>query len=197
VRDPLSTLGSVIRLLRLGDAARGSTCFNLWLDATGASERYRPDYDLDDVIASLPVWATTSAFGPYAALRIAADDKIALKNVYRRLFLDSWPQVLPELKARWGIVSWKAFASLGPEEYEIGDDFGASKNGGLRIVLYDLQGEACAFLWMRASGTEPVFRIGVDIRGGKGTDEAWLRRWHADLVNKADLLVSHSQNVVG
>jgi phosphoglucomutase len=197
VRDPLSTLGSMIRLLRLGNAARGTTCFNLWLGAIGTPERYRPDYDLDDVIASLPIWATTSAFEPYAALRVAADDKIALKHAYRRLFLDAWPQALPELERRLGVASWKAFASLGPDEYEIGPDFGASKNGGLRIVLYDVRGEARAFLWMRASGTEPVFRIGVDIRGGTDEDEAWLRSWHADLVNKADLLVSHSQNVVG
>ncbi|MEN6500185.1 MAG: hypothetical protein ABFC65_06585 [Rectinema sp.] len=192
VRDPLSTLGSMIRLLRLGNATQGMTCFNLWLDAVGASERYRQDYDLDDVIASLPVWATTSAFEPYAALKITSDDKIALKDAYRRLFLEAWPQMLPELAARFGIASWKAFASIGPDEYEIGDDFGASKNGGLRIVFYDLRGESCAFLWMRASGTEPVFRIGVDIRGGTGADEAWLRRWHTDLVNKAALLVSHS-----
>jgi phosphomannomutase len=50
---------------------------------------------------------------------------------------------------------------------------------------------------MRASGTEPVFRIGVDIKGGTGADEAWLRGWHTNLVTQADLLVAHSQNVVG
>jgi phosphoglucomutase len=197
VRDPLSTLGSMIRLLRLGQAEKGKTCFNLWLNAIGAPERYRPEYGLDDVIDSLPPWATTSAFEPYAALKIASDDKIALKDAYRRLFLEAWPQMLPELAARFGIASWKAFATIGPGEHEIGSDFGASGNGGLRIVLCDGQGESRAFLWMRASGTEPVFRIGVDIRGGTGADEAWLRGWHTDLVNKADLLVSHSQNVVG
>jgi len=197
VRDPLSTLGSMLRLLRLGEAKRGNTCFNLWLNALGVPERYRPDYGLDDVIDSLPLWATTSAFESYAALKVAAKDKTALKNAYQRLFIESWPQMLPELTDRFGVATWKAFATIGPSEYEIGADFGASKNGGLRIVLHDGEGEACAFLWMRASGTEPVFRIGVDIRGGTSADEAWLRSWHTDLVNKADLLVAPSQNVVG
>jgi len=79
VRDPLSTLGSMIRLLRLGNATQGMTCFNLWLDAVSASERYRPGYDLDDVIASLPVWATTSAFEPYAASRSFLTTKSPLR----------------------------------------------------------------------------------------------------------------------
>lgn len=197
VRDPLSTIGSMIRLLRLGQAKKGNTCFSLWLEAIGAPERYRPDYGLDDVIASLPPWATTSAFEPYAALKTAAKDKIALKNAYQSLFLEAWPQMLPELTDRLGIASWRAFATIGPREHEIGADFGASENGGLRIVLYDEQGESRAFLWMRASGTEPVFRIGVDIKGGTGADEAWLRGWHTNLVTQADLLVAHSQNVVG
>jgi phosphoglucomutase len=197
VRDPLSTVGSMIRLLRLGQPEQGNTCFNLWLEAVRAPERYRPDYGLDDIIASLPPWATTSAFESYAALTIAAKDKIALKKAYQRLFLEAWPQKLPELTGRLGVVSWKAFASIGPEEREIDSDFGASQNGGLRIILYDGEEKPCAFLWMRASGTEPVFRIGVDIRGGTGADEAWLRGWHTSLVIQADLLAAHSQDVVG
>ena len=192
VRDPLSTLGSIVKLLRLGDAEGGKNCFSLWLNAIGASERYRPDYCLDDVIDSLPPWATTSAFEPYAALKIEAKDKIALKNAYQGLFLDAWPHILPELTKKMGVSSWKAFASIGPREEEIGAEFGNSKNGGLRIILYDDEKAPQAFLWMRASGTEPVFRIAVDIKGGSNADEAWLRSWHTELVRRADLLVAHS-----
>ena len=197
VRDPLSTIGSMIRLLRLGDAQKNETCFNLWLEAIGSPERYQPDYDLEDVIESLPQWITTSAFEPHAALKILTTDKIELKNIYQGLFLEDWPKIQPELEQRFDIVSWRAFASLGSDEWEIGSDFGASKNGGLRIVLYNKAGEPKAFLWMRASGTEPVFRILVDIRGGTYADEAWLRTWHKGLVAKADLLASPRQNNVG
>lgn len=197
VRDPLSTLGSIVKLLRLGDASKGKTCFNLWLNAIGASNRYRPDYELEDIIDSLPQWATTSAFEPYAALKIASNDKVALKNAYQKLFLAEWPHMQPQLDARFGIAKWKALATIGPGEYEIGSDFGASGNGGLRIVLLSHTEEAKGFLWMRASGTEPVFRIAVDIKDGTSEDETWLRNWHAGLVMQADLLVSRAQDIVG
>lgn len=197
VRDPLSTIGSIIRLLRLGDAEKKETCFNLWLEAIDSPERYQSGYNLEDVIESLPQWITTSAFEPHAALKIHAVDKIELKKAYQRLFLEEWPKMLPELEQRFDIVSWRAFASLGPDEFEVESDFGSSKNGGLRIVLYDKADEPRAFLWMRASGTEPVFRIEVDIKNGTCSDEAWLRRWHAGLVTEADLLAAPRQNNVG
>jgi phosphoglucomutase len=39
---------------------------------------------------------------------------------------------------------------------------------------------------MRGSGTEPVFRIMVDIEGGTPADEARLRKWHSGMVMCAD-----------
>jgi len=197
VRDPLSTLGSMIRLLRLHDISTGASCFSLWLKALGVEDRYRPDYTLDDIIDSLPGWATTSAFESYAALKIAAQDKVALKREYQHVFLERWPRLSADLERRYGIRSWRAFASVGSGEFETSDDFSASKNGGLRIVFYDASGAAAAFFWMRASGTEPVFRVGVDIRGGASADEAWLRSLHTELVLKADLLAAQAQNIVG
>lgn len=197
VRDPLSTLGSMIRLLRLKDTATGTTCFSLWLKAIGQKDRDRPDYGLDNIIDSLPPWATTSAFEPYAALKIASQNKVALKREYQRIFIERWPVLREDLGRRYGIISWKAYASLGPGEFEASEDFGASRNGGLRIVFFDGSGTARAFFWMRASGTEPVFRIGVDIRDGTRTDEAWLRSLHTELVLQADLLAARAQNIVG
>ncbi len=197
VRDPLSTLGSMIRLLRLNDPSTGASCFRLWLRALGQEGRYTPDYTLDDIIDSLPGWATTSAFESYAALKIAAQDKIALKREYQRVFLDRWPLLRADLERRYGILSWKAFASLGPGEFETSDDFSASKNGGLRIVFYDGSGAAKAFFWMRASGTEPVFRVGADIRDGTSADESWLRSLHTEFVLQADLLAAQAKNIVG
>lgn len=186
VRDPLSTLGSLIRLLRLRDPDGKTSLFRLWLEVCGEASRYNPDFSLDDIIETLPPWVTTSAFEPYAALKISTSDKVLLKTRYRDLFAAAWPRVQPELERWLGISSWRAYASLGSEELEIGDDFGASGNGGLRIVFLDRNGRARAFLWMRGSGTEPVFRIMVDIEGGTPADEARLRKWHSGMVMCAD-----------
>jgi phosphoglucomutase len=56
----------------------------------------------------------------------------------------------------------------------------------LRIVFSDKDGRERAFLWMRGSGTEPVFRVMADVEGGSEADEAWLLAFHTELVRAAD-----------
>jgi phosphoglucomutase len=148
---------------------------------------YKNDYDLADVIATLPVWITTSVFEERAALRVKSADKVALKARYRDIFAAEWKARAPELHRRFGIASWQAFATQGTEEKPVGDDFAASGSGGLRIVLLTDDGNPKAFLWMRGSGTEPVFRIMADIEGGSPEDEAYLLSWHGGMVRAADL----------
>jgi len=186
VRDPLSTLGAMIRLLRLPDLPDSPGLFRLWLKACGKESEYRDDYDLADVIASLPVWATTSVFEERAALRVRTSDKIALKASYRDIFSAEWEKRKSELDRRYGITSWTAFASNGTVEKAIGDDFAASGQGGLRIVFSTAARAPKAFLWMRGSGTEPVFRVMADVEGGGPADEEYFLSWHAGMVRAAD-----------
>ena len=190
VRDPLATLGALLKLLLLRDSEKGEGLFRIWMRLSGRLADYRPDFGLADVVASLPSFATTSAFEPRAALRIRSSDQAALKARYRDLFLAEWPARRPELERRLGVVSWKALASSGPAEREIGDDFAASGKGGLKILLLDASGSPKAFLWMRGSGTEPVFRVMADVEGGRGRDpaedEAYLLDWHTSMVRRAD-----------
>jgi phosphomannomutase len=188
VRDPLATLGAMIRLLRLPDSGEAPGLFRLWtgLASLKGFSTGIGSFDLSDVIASLPRWATTSVFEPRAALKIVSSDKVALKIRYRELFLAEWERRRGLLESRFGIMSWKAFASLGTKEWEVGEDFAASGQGGLRLVFLDGNGRGKAFLWMRGSGTEPVFRIMADIEGGDRDDEAWFLDWHAAMVRAAD-----------
>ena len=186
VRDPLSTLGAMIRLLRLPDEVGVPNLYRVWLKACGKESAYKHDYDLADVIATLPAWITTSVFEDRAALHVHSADKILLKARYAAIFAREWERIQPELERRFGIVSWKAFATNGTEEKAIGDDFAASGQGGLRIILHDSDGAPKAFLWMRGSGTEPVFRIMADIEGGSPADEEYLLSWQAGMVAAAD-----------
>jgi len=185
-RDPLSTLGAMIRLLRLPDEVGVPNLYRVWLKACGQESAYRQDYDLADIIATLPAWVTTSVFEERAALRVRSADKVALKARYAAIFAREWERIRPELERRFGIVAWKAFATNGTEERAIGADFGASGQGGLRIVLEAADGAPKAFLWMRGSGTEPVFRIMADIEGGGQADEEYLLAWQAGMVAAAD-----------
>lgn len=183
VRDPLATLGAVLKLLLL----RGERpLFRIWLERSGQASLWRPDFTVADLVASLPRFATTSVFEPRAALRIAERDHAALKSRYREIFARNWPAKSSQLEHRWGIVGWRAFATRGSAEIEVGEDFAASGQGGLRIAFLDAAGSAKGFLWMRGSGTEPVFRIMADIEGGMDEDEEWLLDWHRAMVRAAD-----------
>jgi phosphoglucomutase len=185
VRDPLSTLGAMIKLLRMSSPISGKSLFDVWREVSGLTS-YSGKFDLGDIIETLPAWVTTSAFEPRAALRIASVDKVGLKSRYAGIFEKEWRIRAPELHTRYGIVSWKAFATNGLVEREIGADFGASGQGGLRIVFYAAGGKAVAFLWARGSGTEPVFRAVVDVAGGTDGDELYFHTWHVDMIRRAD-----------
>jgi len=202
VRDPLATLGALLKLLLLRDSAesRGAEgadpaippkaeaegLFHIWLRLSGQLEKYREDFGVGTILDSLPPWTTTSVFEPRAALRIIEGDQVALKRRYRPLFLRDWETRRAELERRFGVVGWKALASQGSGEREIGGDFADSGRGGLRIALLDPSGKAKGFIWMRGSGTEPVFRIMADIAGGSNRDEEWLLDWQTALVREAD-----------
>lgn len=186
VRDPLSTLGAMIRLLRGPDTAESPGLFRQWLKVSGQENMYKEDFDLADVIATLPRWISTSVFEPRAALSIRSTDKAALKARYARIFQIELEARKRELEERFGISTWKAMATIGSAEFEVGKDFASSGSGGLRILLLNSRAELKAFLWMRGSGTEAVFRIMVDIEGGKPEDEEYLLSWHSQMVKAAD-----------
>ncbi|HEY9054127.1 MAG TPA: hypothetical protein VIO60_04845 [Rectinemataceae bacterium] len=185
VRDPLSTVGAIVRLLRLPDAEARPSPWRIWMEARGETE-IPEDYNLDDILATLPPWASTSVFEPRAGLTVRSTDKGALKEAYARIFEEDWEERKSELGKRYGISSYAAFASLGAKEVPIGLEPPFVSQGGLRIVFYSEEGEALAHLWMRGSGTEPVFRIQADVAGGYSTDEAYFLDWHASMARRAD-----------
>ena len=184
VRDPLATLGALLKLLLLRDSAAGEGLFQIWMRRSGRA--YDPDFGIDAILASLPAFATTSVFESRAALRVKSVDQAALKARYATLFLREWDARKAELEARYGIASWEAFSTRGRSEESVGSDFAASGRGGLRIVFSDAAAKGRAFLWMRGSGTESAFRIMADIEGGSPEDEAWFLSWHGSLVSRAD-----------
>ena len=189
VRDPLATVGALLKLLLL----KGQEgLFSIWLKkAQAAGISCNPgaaggDYGVDEILASLPRFSTTSVFEERAALRVRSEDKAALKGRYATLFMAEWEGKKAELRQRFGIVSWKAFSTKGQIQEEIGSDFASSGKGGLKIVFSDASGNDRAFLWMRGSGTESVFRVMADVRDGSASDEEYLLDWHTSMVRKAD-----------
>ncbi|MEI6876254.1 MAG: hypothetical protein WCL50_14125, partial [Spirochaetota bacterium] len=230
VRDPLATIGALLKLLLLREDSGGHPrevdgdeeddrppperrptafpetgktgeddgkkegLFHIWLRLSGRLDRYRPDFGIGDILDSLPSYATTSVFEQRAALKMRETDHGALKARYLPVFLREWERRKAELLRRFGVAGWKAMASQGMGEREIGEQFATAGRCGLRLVLEEAGGKAKGFLWMRGSGTEAGFRIMADIGGGLPSDEEWLLAWQTSMVREADSLVNTAHN---
>ena len=196
VRDPLHTVLAIAKLLSLrtvgGSAALGNAAFGkpglfeLWCNVSGQAGLYRADFDLADIIASLPPFVTTGSYSPEAALRVTAADHGALKSRYQTVFLREWEARKNELKTKYGIYDWDAAAYNGMEERKGITDFGEAGKGGLKICFYDAAGKARASIWMRGSATEPVFRVIADAGGSDPRVERDLIEWQRRMTIEAD-----------
>jgi phosphoglucomutase len=187
VRDPLSTIGSLVKLLCLRSVAGKPGLFELWCQKSGQPQAYRPDYTLSDVLATLPAWTTTGSSEPRAMLRITSTDHAALKARFEAL----WPAAWSSRQAHLGALGFAAWEEINYEGTAEKPGFGPTfrsgrQTGGLKIVFRDQAGAIAGCLWMRGSGTEAIFRVQFELRGHRPAEEAELLAWLTDLVRQAD-----------
>jgi phosphoglucomutase len=181
VRDPLDTLFSLLKLLTVRE---GPGFFPIWLERRGGS--CPGQFGLSDIIASLPPFVTTGAYEADALLTVKTADHGALKDRYQRVFLREWESRREELRNRYGVVSWEAAAYRGMEERRGVKRFGEAGRGGLKVHFLNGAGLPVAAIWMRGSGTEPVFRIMADVEGRDRGFERDLISWQRRMVAEAD-----------
>jgi len=172
VRDPLSTIFALVKLFAI--SWNGMGFFEYWCKKS--NYRYKPDFTLSDIIASLPVWTTTGTYEEKALLKISNADHSALKSRYQKIFIKEFEDRSAHLKETYGITGFKAFGYNGITENSSLDDWGETGRGGLKILFYG-GGGALAALWMRGSATEPVFRIMADVKGDNREFEGCLINW--------------------
>ena len=184
VRDPIHTVLAMVKLLSLRTGRNGAGIFEIWCRASGVA--YNDQFSLADVIASLPPFATTSAYSPEAALSVRSTDHGELKRRYQHIFLRQWEEKKAELLDRFGIHRWEACAYNGIVERRGIGDFGEAGKGGLSICFYDAADSPAAWIWMRGSATEPVFRVMADIRGADRRAERCLIEWQRSMTIEAD-----------
>ena len=180
VRDPLNTIFALLKLLMM----RESGLYEMWCTKSG--QKYNPDFTLTDVIASLPVYTTTGVSEPRAVLKVKTTDHAKLKANFQKAFEADWKKKASDLKNKYGIETWEAVITKGTVETRGVKDFSESQKGGLKIIFKDKDSKSVAFIWMRGSGTEPVFRIMCDVKGDKPDMEKALLEWETELIKKAD-----------
>jgi phosphoglucomutase len=186
VRDPLHTVLALVKLLTLRGKGDQEGFFELWRRLSGRGEGHRPGFTLGDIIAALPPFVTTNTYAPEALLRIKTADPGRLKERYQEIFLREWEERKEGLRSRYGITGWRADAYVGMEEKRGISRFSEAGRGGLKILFSTGTGEIPACIWMRGSGTEPVFRVMADAEGLDRQVEREFIEWQRHLVVQAD-----------
>lgn len=178
VRDPLNTIFAIIKLLSLKDL------FKYWCENTASF--YSEDFSLTDVLNTLPVYTTTGVSEPRAVLHIATKDHAILKARFQNVFLNEWNANKDKFYEKYGILFWECVITNGTKETHKVTDFSLSGKGGLKIKFYDSSDNPVAFIWMRGSGTEPVFRVMCDVKGNNPEMEHELLDFECRMLKLAD-----------
>ena len=155
--------------------------FKIWCEKAGIP--FKADYTLTDVLSTLTVYTTTGVSEARALLKINTKDHSQLKARFQKIFEADWKNKVSELKKKYNISDYEAVITNGTKETRNVSDFSESGKGGLKIILKS-EGNPVAFMWMRGSGTEPVFRIMCDVKGSNPDFELFLNR------NKVNILVN-------
>lgn len=183
VRDPLTALFSLLRLLRSHGL---KTPASEYARRAGVTLPYAPT--VQDFLECLPIFQTTGSTDPQAMIHASIPDYDRFKTAYERAFLSSWP-----LQRQWlskaGITHWREEQTEGTQmRTGMGTEYRNHPfTGSLKIVFMDAVGRDQAFMWMRPSSTEPVFRLVIDCSAEAGGARTYnqLMRWHRDLVETA------------
>ncbi len=188
VRDPINTLYALLKFLLLKEKKTGNDFFRIWCKKSNQESKYTKDFSLSDVIASLPSFTTTNAFEQDAVMKIKTKDHRILKERYEKIFLKEWKEKEAYLRRHFGIVTWKEINYEGTAAKEgMGSGFrSGTERGGLKIIFMDGNGKETDYIWMRGSGTEPVFRILADCEGKDTEREKWFLHWQRSMIEKAD-----------
>ena len=188
VRDPINTVLAIAKMLSVHTAGEKPGLFEIWCNASGQKEKYRDDFTLAGIIESLPPFISTPSYSQDALLHINTNDHALLKDRYQQIFMREWENQKDELKVRFGFYSWEAIAYNGTAEKRALNRFGEAGRGGLKVSFYNAEGKEIAYIWMRGSATEPVFRIIADVEGADTDVERFLIDWQRCMIMEADRL---------
>ena len=186
VRDPINTIFAFIKLLTIKDTSEGIGLFHIWCQLSGQEDKYKDNFTLSDVLETLPVYTTTGVSESRAILKISTMDHAKLKGNFQKVFENSFKNGADGLLKKYGISSYKCILTNATTEKVDAKDFSESGKGGLKIQLFENSDKPSAFIWMRGSGTEPVFRIMCDVKGNNPDKEKDLLAWETKMLLEAD-----------
>lgn len=185
VRDPVATIFAIVKLLTIRDSEGEKGLFHLWCEKSGQEDKYKDDFTLSDIIKTMPEYCTTNVSDERAKLNVKSNDKGALKGRFKTVFEQEWENFIADFGHKYGICGYEADTTNGTDELLNAQNWN-NANGGLKIRFFDKNKIPVAFIWMRPSGTENVFRILCDVKGNDSCMEKELLDWETHLIRRAD-----------
>ena len=178
VRDPLMTLLSLIKFIAYpikdGQTAAEGQLKEGHMDPCSALEK---------IYRTLDPWCTTDAFEKEALMPVPPVSHEALKAGYESLIQQHFEDESTFWESK-SIASIEFFSNDGTSNIPGPGGRPEGSKGGLQVFLKDSSGLNLGFLWMRGSGTEPVFRLMVDWSGSQ-EDYLDLLELHRSLLERA------------
>lgn len=175
VRDPMSTILSLLKL-------RAYELHRYWpaLQQAATPRIY-------DVVRSLPAFTSTATGEARAVMQVPRVGHGALKAAYEALLPGAIETARAILRpvfepTEWWVENYEgvnATRGTGPHTRS------GAQTGGFKVLFADSGAVARAFVWMRGSGTEPVFRVMADVEGEQPEVESRLLEWHRNLIESA------------
>jgi len=177
VRDPLSTILSLrkLRLFRLD---------RLWDRLHGREELLSPPRFFE-LAADTPRWTTLSTDDPAAKMQVGTIAHSSLKAAWERIIAGEIDRYTDLLRPRFGRLVPRMENYEGTATTEGPGNRSGSETGGLKLRFLDADGSERASVWMRGSGTEPVFRVLAECRGQEPELLGELIALHRDHVMRA------------
>ena len=185
VRDPLATLVGLVRLLRLPGVymALAET-----MSSAGINTGKWPEFEkanLERIVSLLPIFSSTGLYEDKAMVQIKSDNQDLLKRRYESIFENHWQENKKELENSFAVTGYEFINYEGVNVVQGPGNRSKGGLGGFKVRLLDRNGSEKAFLWMRGSRTEPVFRVMADVEGGP-RDEDRLLEIHRGILMQAD-----------
>ncbi|WP_187982621.1 phosphoglucomutase [Borreliella bavariensis] len=175
VRDPITTLLSIVKLLKMKEL------YQIWCKLS--KNYYKEKYSLKDILNTTNFYSNVIVSSKKANLtNLKIENQEILKSNYENL-------LIKEIKSN------KLFQELSIVDYEIINYEGkiqakirtGDASGGLKVLLKTNK-EIVATLWMRISKTEPVTRVLSEVIYTKRNVLFKLLEFNKRLIKKANLL---------
>lgn len=204
IRDPISTIVSMLRLVSMSEQKVRSQSGQALLPGGHPllcalralnSESPMPEESIPRTPAdcfealrvSLPEFSTTPVTSKRARINVGAIAHETLKQRVEALLPDRAPEAIgllerqDETGSTWEIMNFEGThcrPGTGNRDPQ-GDG-----TGGFTVWFYGAQGSPFAFVWMRGSRTEPVFRVIADVTGSDDTREVALLEWFKSVITE-------------